>query len=230
VVAAGRPRGPGLDPKRVVADGYDAIAERYFEWSDASPSPTRLAWLERAVRRIPLGSDVLDLGCGAGIPMTRALAAGRRVTGVDLSARQIELARRNVPEASFIQADMTTLELPPESLDAVVAFYSLTHLPQAELPVVLASILRWLRPGGVFLGSMGAHEAPDEIEADWLGVRMFFGHPGAKRNRAMVRRTGFVVETAVVEVEPKDRHDAHFLWMVARRPDVAPSDHLGPDR
>ena len=97
VVTPGRPSEPAIDPKRVVADGYDIVAERYFDWSDASPSPTRLAWLERAVRRIPLGTDVLDLGCGAGVPMTRALAAGRRVTGVDLSARQVELARAERP-------------------------------------------------------------------------------------------------------------------------------------
>ena len=38
------------------------------------------------------------------MPMTKALAAGRQVTGVDLSTRQLELARRNVPEATFIQA------------------------------------------------------------------------------------------------------------------------------
>ena len=37
-----------IDPKRIVADGYDRVAERYFAWSDARPSPTRLAWLERA--------------------------------------------------------------------------------------------------------------------------------------------------------------------------------------
>jgi SAM-dependent methyltransferase len=217
VVSAGRPAEPAIDPKRVVADGYDAIAERYFEWSDASPSPTRLAWLDRALRRIPLGAAVLDLGCGAGIPMTKALAAGRRVTGVDLSVRQLELARRNVPEATFIHADMAGLDLPSVSLDAVVAFYSLTHLPQAELPGLLTSIHRWLRPGGVFLASMGAYEAADEVETDWLGVPMFFGHPSAKRNRAWVRRTGFEIETAVVEAEPKDRHDASFLWVVARK-------------
>ena len=93
----------------------------------------------------------------------------------------------------------------PDSLDAVVAFYSLTHLPQAELPDLLASIHRWLRPGGVFVATMGAYEAPDEIETDWLGVPMFFGHPGAKRNRALVRRAGFEIETAVVEAEPEDR-------------------------
>jgi SAM-dependent methyltransferase len=213
-----------------VAEGYDAIAERYFDWSDASPSPTRLRWLERALTRIPQGSEVLDLGCGAGVPMTRALAAGRRVIGVDISSRQIELARRNVPAATFIEADMTTLQLPSNSLDAVVAFYSLTHLPQAEVPVLLASIHGWLRPGGVFLGSMGAYEAPDGIEADWLGVPMFFGHAGAKRNRALVRRAGFVLETAVVEAEPADRHDALFLWVVAHKPHVAPPDQPANDR
>ncbi len=207
-----------LDPKRIVADGYDAVAERYFAWSDASPSPVRRAWLERALALIPPGTDVLDLGCGAGVPMTKALAAGRRVTGVDLSTRQLELARGAVPEASFVQADMTRLELPAASLDAVTAFYSLTHLPQAELPGLLADIHRWLRPGGVFLGSLGAQEAPDEVEADWLGVPMFFGHHGAKRNRALVRAAGFELEAAVVEAEPADRFDALFLWVVARKP------------
>ena len=208
----------GRDPKRIVRHGYDSIAERYYAWSDAHPSPTRLAWLARAAARIPPATDVLDLGCGGGMPMTATLAVGRRVTGVDLSARQIELARENVPDATFIQADMASLDLPAESLDAVTAFYSLTHLPQAELPGLLASIHRWLRPGGVFLGSLGAQESPDEIEEDWLGVPMFFGHHGAKRNRALIRRAGFEIETAVVEEEPEDRHAALFLWVQAVKP------------
>ena len=210
-----------IDPKRIVADGYDEIAERYFEWSDARPSPVRRAWLDRALALIPPGTDVLDLGCGAGVPMTKALGAGRRVTGVDLSTRQLELARAAVPEATFVQADMTRLALPASSLDAVTAFYSLTHLPQAELPGLLADIHRWLRPGGVLIASMGAQESPDEVEADWLGVPMFFGHHGAKRNRALVRAAGFELETAVVEVEPEDRFDALFLWVVARKPVAA---------
>jgi SAM-dependent methyltransferase len=205
------------DPRRIVADGYDLIAERYFAWSDARPSATRLAWLARALERIPLGTDVLDLGCGAGAPMTRALAAGRRVTGVDISTRQIELARAGVPEARFIQADMTALDLPSASFDAVVAFYSLTHVPRADLPALLRAIHGWLRPGGVLVATMGAQDSPDEIESDWLGTPMFFSHYGAKKNRAMVRRAGFEVELAVVEEEPEDRHGALFLWVIARK-------------
>ena len=207
-----------VDPREIVADGYDAIAERYYAWSDARPSAVRLRWLAKALERIPPGADVLDLGCGAGVPITRALAAGRHVTGVDISARQIELARAAVPEATFVQADMTALDLAPASLDAVVAFYSLTHVPRADLPELLAAVLRWLRPGGILIASMGAQDSPDAVEPDWLGAPMFFSHHGAKKNRALVRRVGFELEEAVVEVEPEDRHDALFLWIVARRP------------
>ena len=210
--------GSAVDARKIVEDGYDQVAERYFEWSDARPSAVRLRWLDEALRRIPLGADVLDLGCGAGVPMTRALAAGRHVTGVDISTRQLELARVHVPDASFIRADMTALDLPQASLDAVVAFYSMTHVPRTDLPALLASIRRWLRPGGVFFATMGAEDSPDEVEDDWLGAPMFFSHYGAKRNRELVRHAGFDLEEAVLEEEPEDRHAALFLWIVARRP------------
>jgi len=211
-------RGAPRDPKRVVADGYDVIADRYLEWSARRPSAVRLNYLGRAVALIPPGAEVLELGCGAGIPMTRALAADRRVTGVDISATQIEMARRNVPAATFMQADMTALDFPPASFDAVVAFYSLTHVPRDEQPALLWRIRGWLRPGGVFLASMGADASPDEVEDDWLGVPMFFSHFGARRNRRMVEEAGLTVEEARIEIEPEDRHDARFLWVVARAP------------
>ena len=86
---------------------------------------------------------------------------------------------------------MTALDLAPASLDAVVAFYSLTHVPRADLPDLLAAMHRWLRPGGVLIASMGAQDSPDSVEADWLGAPMFFSHHGAKKNRALVRRAGF---------------------------------------
>jgi SAM-dependent methyltransferase len=113
---------------------------------------------------------------------------------------------------------MTTLELPAASLDGVVAFYSLTHIPREELPALLARIHGWLRPGGVLVATMGAQDAPDDVEDDWLGVPMFFSHHGAKRNRALVRAAGFEIEEAAVQEEPGDRHGALFLWVVARLP------------
>ena len=208
-----------MDPKRIVADGYDTIAERYLAWSALRPSPARLRYLNLAVELVPPGSDVLELGCGAGIPMTKALADGRTVTGIDISAGQLEMARRNVPNATFIQADMTTLTFEPASFDAVLAFYSLTHVPREEQTKLIERICGWLRPGGVFLASMGADDERGDVEADWLGVDMYFSHFGAKANRRLVERAGLVVERSEIAVEPEDRHDARFLWIVARAPE-----------
>jgi SAM-dependent methyltransferase len=207
-----------IDPKGVVARGYDAAAERYLEWSALRPSPARLRYLRIACERIPAGASVLELGCGAGVPMTAALADGRDVVGVDISATQVALARRNVPAATFIQSDMMALSFADERFDAVAAFYSLTHLPRDEQPELLRRIRRWLRPGGVLILTMGVEDEPGEIERGWLGVDMYFSHFTAKKNRRIVEEAGFVVDRADVVSEPEDRHDARFLWVVASAP------------
>jgi SAM-dependent methyltransferase len=207
-----------MDPKRIVADGYDEIAQRFLEWSPLRPSDARLRYLALACELIPAGARVLELGCGAGIPMTAALADGRKVTGVDISATQVRMAREHVPSATFLQADMTALDFEPASFDAVVAFYSLTHVPRDEVPPLLSRIRGWLRPGGAFIATMGADDDPGGIEEDWLGVDMYFSHFGAKRNRRLVEEAGFAIDSADIVVEPEDRHDARFLWVVAHAP------------
>ena len=192
------------DPKAIVAAGYDRIADRYLAWSALRPSPARL--------------HALELGCGAGVPMTAALANGRRLTGVDISAEQIRRARRNVPGATFIQADMTTLEREPASLDAVVAFYSLTHVPRDQHAELFGRIRTWLRPGGLFLASLGVEDDPGTVEPGWLGVEMYFSQFSARVGRRLVAAAGLVVERAEILTEPEDRFDARFLWVVARTP------------
>src|SRR5262249_57568270 len=124
----------------------------------------RLQAVELADELIPRDADVLELGCGAGIPMTARIAVGRRLTGVDISPEKIRRARRNVPDATFEVADMVALERPAASLDAVVAFYSLTHVPRDEQPTLFARIRNWLRPGGVFIASLGVEDDPGGVE------------------------------------------------------------------
>jgi cyclopropane fatty-acyl-phospholipid synthase-like methyltransferase len=215
-VSGARPAATALDPKRVVEAGYDRIADRYLAWSPLRPSTARVRALDLADELIPLGADVLELGCGAGLPMTSRLANGRQLTGVDISGEQIRRARRNVPGATFIHADLTTFERAWASVDAVVAFYSLTHVPREEHAALFVRIRRWLRPGGLFLASLGVEDDPGSIEADWLGVDMYFSHFSARVNRRLLEAAGFEIERAEVVTEPADRHDARFLWVVAR--------------
>ncbi len=204
------------------------MGERYQAWSGLRPSAVRTHYLEVATDRIATGARVLELGCGSGLPMTAALAGAREVTGVDISPAQVARARENVPKATFIAADMTALDLPDDSFDAVVAFYALTHVPRSELAGLLARIHGWLKPGGLLIATMGVEDDPGTVEEDWLGVPMFFSQYSAKHNRRLVDESGFTIERADVRAEPGDRHGTRFLWVVAHTVAAAPPD--GPDR
>jgi SAM-dependent methyltransferase len=213
----GHENGP-VDPKRIVADGYDTIARRYLAWSALDPSPERMRYLARLLDLLTPGVAVLELGCGAGVPVTQALAQKCRVTGVDISAAQIALAREHVPSATFIQSDMTALDFSRHSFDAVVGFYTLTHVPRTEHAALLARIHNWLRPGGLFFATMGANDAPGEIEHDWLGAPMYWSHFDAEMNRGLVRQAGFTLDSAEVVAEDEDGKQVQFLWVIAHKP------------
>jgi ubiquinone/menaquinone biosynthesis C-methylase UbiE len=107
--------------KQLVALGYDRIADSYLE--RFGRSSVRAAKLAEVIGQLPAGASILDLGCGAGIPVAHELVTlGFNVTGVDASSGQIARARRNVSRARFIQADMAAVQFAPESFDAVGAF------------------------------------------------------------------------------------------------------------
>jgi 2-polyprenyl-3-methyl-5-hydroxy-6-metoxy-1,4-benzoquinol methylase len=94
------------DPKAVVAHGYDVIGETY--WERYGRSIVRDRWVGDMIVRLRRASRVLDLGCGAGVPVARQLTEnGFNVVGIDASGNQVKLAQRNVPNAEFICADMT---------------------------------------------------------------------------------------------------------------------------
>jgi SAM-dependent methyltransferase len=161
---------------------------------------------------------VLDLGCATGAFITAHLAARFAVTGVDISPVQLEQARTAIPNARFIQADMTRLQFPPASFDAVVAFYSLNHLPRETLPALLRAIAGWLRPGGLFVAAFPTRDDPGTVEPAWLGVPMFFSGFDAATNERLVRDAGLVIEQVCREPIDEAGSAAVFLWIVAQTP------------
>jgi SAM-dependent methyltransferase len=202
------------DPRIVVAQAYDQIAEIYLR--RFGDSAVRRFWLDQLIARLPAGVGVLDLGCGAGLPVGRDLQdRGFVVTGIDGSARQIELARGNVPGATFIQADMTSVEFAAASFGAVTAFYAITHVPRDQHSELFLHMTNWLQPGGFLLASLGAEAAPDWT-GEWLGTETFFSQHDAATNVRLIQETGMIVERA--EIVAQDNEDAKFLWVIARKP------------
>jgi cyclopropane fatty-acyl-phospholipid synthase-like methyltransferase len=209
-------RAVARDPKEIVARGYDAIALRYAEWAGQIHSPA-LGWLRDLDARLRGGADVLELGCGRGVPGTRELARRHRVTGVDISAVQIELARHHVPEASFLHADALDVEIAPSSLDAVVALYLFGHVPADEQRELIGRIAVWLRDGGLMLATFGAGDPGEEVDDDWLGAPMFFASLGGDAYLPLLRELGLDVlrEQVVTQHEP-GHGDVAVHWVLAR--------------
>ncbi len=208
-----------MDPKDIVEQGYDRIGEEYERWSAKATDPARERYLKVLLEGLPKGAEVLDLGCGSGALATRRLSQRFRVTGVELSSRMVEMARRNVPSATFIRADMVSVEFPPERFDGVCAFYSLIHLPPRELPALLRKIATWLKPGGLFVASMGSGENSGSVESDWVGrVPMYFAGHAAEKNEELVEEARLRVLSARTEVVSEEGGDVTFLWVVAKKP------------
>ena len=205
--------------RRTVESGYDQMAEQYLATKD-SEDPLALRALEDLVSLLPKEAAVLDLGCGAGVPVTRWLAdRGFAVTGVDVSAKQLELARKYVPDATFLRADMTEVVFGPESFDAVVAFHSIIHVPRTEHSALLKRIHRWLKPAGALLATMTItdYEGRDEDWEGW-GAPMAWSHYDSKTNVAMLREAGFEIRYAEPRTGGGTGDEAEsWLWVLARK-------------
>jgi ubiquinone/menaquinone biosynthesis C-methylase UbiE len=124
---------------------FDQLAERYVELR-AAPGfgdPVTEAVVEIARLR---SGDVLDVGCGPGTVVGQ-LARRFDVTavGVDVSRPMIDVARREVPEASFHVAAAEDLPFAEATFDAVVMRMVVHHL---DRPRAFAEMRRVLRPSG----------------------------------------------------------------------------------
>ncbi len=208
------------DPnERTVESGYDRMAGRYLATKDPE-DPLALGALEDLASLIPSEAAVLDLGCGAGVPVTRWLAdRGFAVTGVDVSAKQLELARTYVPDGTFLKADMTEVVFGPETFDAVVAFHSIIHVPRTEHPTLLESIHRWLKPGGALLATLTVadYEGRDENWEGW-GAPMVWSHYDRNANVAMLREACFEMRYAEPRTGGGTGDDTEtWLWVLARK-------------
>jgi cyclopropane fatty-acyl-phospholipid synthase-like methyltransferase len=201
------------DPKRMVESGYDVMAEQYLTSKQPLAAPVE-ELLEGLVAGLPPTATVLDLGCGAGVPVTRWLAERAAITGVDLSAAQLALAARRVPGVRLIKADMTAVAFPPASFDAVSALWSIIHVPRAEQSALVERIHDWLRPGGRFLATWAVHDW-EGWEADWegWGAPMWWSTHDAATSLALLERAGFAIERA----ERLTGADETWLWVLARK-------------
>ena len=152
----------------VVRESYDRVADNYVEMvattdlGDIRRQPWLRAAMDVFADAVTDLGPVLDVGCGPGTVTAYLAERGVDVSGVDLSPRMIENARRLHPTCTFDVASSTELQLTESSLGGVLGWWSLFNLPRDVLPQVLASFARALMTGGQLI--VGTHVGDSDLE------------------------------------------------------------------
>lgn len=193
----------------VVESGYDRLGNTYTTERGKFDNWTEI---EAFTARLPEHAEILDAGSGTGIPIARHLVqTGFKVTGIDLSKTMVETARKNVPDASFRQMNMTAIDLPPDSFDGVISCYAIIHVPKETHAGIFESFHRILKPRGVMLVSVACWEW--EEVADYLGVDMFWSHFDPDKTESLIRNAGFTIEFG----RPVESGGEKHHWVLASK-------------
>ena len=193
----------------MVKNSYNKIAASYYSHRDLSKFNGEL---DKFVDLLPKNGHVLDVGCGAGIPTGKYLVnRGLKVTGIDISDTMLEMARKNVPEADFINKDMNTLDFKKNSFDGIISVYALFHVPKNNHPNIFKQFFEILKPDGILLINTGTSES--EGVSKFFGEPMFWSNYDPKKTLEIVKSVGFSILFEGVLVR-----DGEFqYWIFAKK-------------
>ncbi|TFF91148.1 class I SAM-dependent methyltransferase [Candidatus Thorarchaeota archaeon] len=196
---------------KTVEESYDKMGEAYHSFRNNEKFDGEV---ERFAQLLPPSGRVLDAGSGVGRPTSEFLVKkGFKVTGVDISRRMVELARKNVPQAEFYQKNILTLDFPNGSFDGIICVYTLWHIPRENHASIIENFQRMLRDDGILVLNTGVYESE--------GMSKFFGEPmlwstnDPKKTLVVVKDLGFEVLFEGILTLGGERQ----YWIFARKVD-----------
>jgi SAM-dependent methyltransferase len=205
---------------------YDAVAADYtaefLEELAARPLDRALLAAFAELVQASGPAPIADIGCGPGRVTAYLDGMGAPAFGIDLSPRMVAQARQAFPGLRFETGSMLALDLPDRCLGGIVAWYSIIHVPDDQLPRAFAEFFRVLIPGGhVLLGFQAGAEVRHRTDMDGHAVSIDFHLRQPEQVADMLRQAGLDVRARVLR-EPDE--DGEFperspqAYMLARRP------------
>lgn len=117
---------------------------------------------------------VVEIGCGPGRDAQEILKRTNKYLGIDLSRKFIQIAKKKVPQARFILADMESFNY-PTGIDIVFAFASLLHTNERKFKRILDHVYTCLNPNGlVYISLKYRTRRKQGLEVDGFGKRLFY--------------------------------------------------------
>jgi ubiquinone/menaquinone biosynthesis C-methylase UbiE len=201
--------------RKLVKEGYEKgdYAVRFRVSSQLNAMEKR--FMDRMTALIPAAAKILDLGCGTGIPFAKYLSGeGFRITGIDFASNHIASAKKNVPKATFIESDFSKLDFGVERFDAIIAMYSVFHIPRGEQNTLFRKMHNLLQRGGVVLMTLGTSSTEEKSE-NWSGASMAWSSFDTTAYEAMITQAGFEIIESEYEGQPGE--EEYHWWVLAKR-------------
>jgi ubiquinone/menaquinone biosynthesis C-methylase UbiE len=200
---------------------YDRVADEYVKrlFDELQHKQLDRQLLDRFAASVRDVGPACDMGCGPGQVARYLHERGVQVCGVDLSPTMIQRARSLTPAVEFVQGDMLALQTPDGAWAGIAAFYSLIHIPRADIPRALGELRRVLRSGGLLLLAFHIGDEPIHLD-EWWGHQVcldfFFFRPDEMAGH--LRAAGFEIEE-IIEREPYPdvEHPSRRAYIFARR-------------
>ena len=186
----------------LISDGYDLIADIYLANRDRLKTAK---YVQTLLKYLKKSSSILDLGCGAGVPIDDILMkAGHSVIGLDISPKQIMLAKKYCRNGDYSVRDIAQLTHNEYKVEGIVCMYTMFHLPRTKHREMLDTYASFLPTGGLMLLSMGDREF--EGEHQMYGENMWSSQYGTATNISMVKQAGFETIIDTLDNTGGERH------------------------
>lgn len=174
--------------------------------------------IEEFADALPAGAFVLELGCAGGRDSEFFVKKKFKVMGVDLSEVFIREAKKRIPQAKFICADVRKLDFPKESFHGIWANAILLHISINEIPGVLQSIYGLLKPGGLLhirvKEGQGEKEVKDSFSKDVGRTFTFFSKEEIER---FVVDAGLIIIKTQVIADEARRKEVNWISLFAKK-------------
>lgn len=189
-----------------VKSSYNKIAQRYTSNRDKEKNNQ---YLNQFNKLIETNSTILDLGCGSGKPIAEFfLNKDHNVIGLDISEKQIELAKRNFPKGEFVVKDISLLKKNEFTVDAVVSFYTIFHIPRELQLNLYQKINSFLNVGGKIMLTLGSFDWEGNVD-DFYGDKMYWSQFNKEKNHELLEKAGLKI--LIDEIDKNDEYNHQIV-------------------
>ena len=184
-----------------IASSYGKNIQNYYTQED----------IDYFAKLLKPQSKVIDIGCAAGRDSRILKDLGFDVIGIDLSEKLLEIAKKNNPDITFIQADFRKIPFPDNTFDGLWASAVFHHLDYKDMVPALWEFKRVLVKNRIL------YIRTKEGKGNWkkkeylaVNEEREFNLLTKEQLEAMVKETGF----EILKIETVKDKLRDLLWIV----------------